>query len=94
MNTQNQINHCIKHLNETSDGIGMVEIQADGTALVYSLKNPTQYCTIYSIYTDEQIEIFQDRSIGEMIEAADNRAAEIVLEFDCSKDWQPEWDEN
>lgn len=71
MNTQNQINHCINHLNETGEGIGMVEIKADGTVLVYSLKNPCVYCTIYSIYTDEQLEIFQDRSIGEMIEAAD-----------------------
>jgi hypothetical protein len=65
MNTQDQINHCIAHLNQIGEGVSRIEICQDKSisprsdsrdARVYSAKNPTVYYTIWSIFSDEQIE--------------------------------------
>jgi hypothetical protein len=78
MNIQSQINHCINHLNKSGDGIGRVEISDTNQVYVHSLKTPTQYVTIQSIYTDEQLEILNEMEYDEWIAKGEQIAAEVA----------------
>lgn len=91
MTTQNQINLCIDHLNKIGEGVSRVEISNcknisprldSRDARVFSAKNPTVYYTIYSIYTDEEIETMEEQAYEEFIADGERVAAEIAEDIE------------